>query len=144
MAGSFESIGSRMRRILEQMTEVERLIDLLETQPTVQDKQDAVPLQLREGHVGFEDVSFAYDPRQMTISHMNFEAKPGQKVALVGETGAGKSTILKLLLRLRDPSHGRIMIDGQHIHDVTIRSVREHVGVVSQVGSRSPVGCLYF
>ena len=123
---------------MDNIIDIEQLLNLLETEPTVWEKEDAKQLQLRDGGVHFEDVCFAYNSRQPVIKHMSFEAKPGSKVAIVGSTGAGKSTVLKLLLRVRDVGQGSIKIDGQDIRDVTIQSLRDHVAVVPQVGTWTP------
>ena len=123
---------------MDHIIDIEHLLNLLETEPTVQEKEDAEQLRLRDGGVRFEDVCFAHDSRQSIIKHMSFEAKAGSKVAIVGSTGAGKSTVLKLLLRVRDVGQGSIKIDGQDIRDVTIQSLRDQVAVVPQVGTWTP------
>jgi ABC-type multidrug transport system fused ATPase/permease subunit len=118
---------------MDDMLNLERVVEILETKPTVADKEGAAELQVKSGSISFENVSAAYDPRQETLKKVSFVAKPGEKMALVGESGAGKSTILKLLLRLYDITAGSIKIDGQDIRDVTIASLRARIGVVPQV-----------
>jgi ABC-type multidrug transport system fused ATPase/permease subunit len=104
--------------------DAERLLEFFETKPTVVDKKDAKELQLLKGEVKFEKVEFSYDARKPTLNGVNFTVAGGSTIALVGETGSGKSTILKLLNRFYDVSAGSIQIDGQDIRDVTLsRSV---------------------
>ncbi len=122
-----------LRGLMNDIVNAERLLELLETKPTIQDKEGAQALELRAGNVSFKDVSFAYDGRQPIMKKVGFEAHSGEKVALVGQTGAGKTTICKLLSRLYDVSGGTIKIDDQDVRDVTIASLRECIGVVPQV-----------
>lgn len=105
-------------------------MELLETEPTV--KNGAAEFELGEGAIVFEGVNFSYDGIKPIIKDLDFSAIPGQKVALVGETGCGKSTILKLLFRLYDVGSGSIKIDGQNLRDVTVESLRSCIGVVPQ------------
>ena len=84
------------------------------------------------GEVAFEDVSFAYPGGPLILSHVSFVARPGTSVALVGQTGAGKSTAMNLLQRLWDPVAGAVMIDGQDLRSVSLESLRAHIGVVFQ------------
>lgn len=114
------------------LTDSERLLVLLQTKPSVTDKPTAYPLELKSGEVVFKDVDFAYDPRKQTLSKVSFIAKPGMTVALVGETGGGKSTLMKLLYRYYDINGGSIRIDGQDIRDVTLDSLRDSFGLVPQ------------
>ncbi|KAG4441710.1 hypothetical protein IFR05_002789 [Cadophora sp. M221] len=110
----------------------ESLLVLLQTKPNVANKEGARDLGLVNGNVEFKNVNFSYDPRQTIIKDLSISAKPGDTIALVGTTGAGKSTILKLLLRFYDVSSGQIEIDGHDICDVTPSSLREVLGVVPQ------------
>ena len=86
------------------------------------------------GHVEFRGVTFAYDKRQPAVRGLNFSALPGQTIALVGPTGAGKSTALALLHRTFDPQSGAITIDGTDIRDMTLTALRRNIGVVFQEG----------
>ncbi|EKG20786.1 Putative ABC transporter protein [Macrophomina phaseolina MS6] len=110
----------------------ERLLQLLQTRSSVQDAADAEPLCAPAGRVDFTSVTFAYDPRKPALRDVTLTAYPGQTIALVGQTGGGKSTLLKLLFRFYDPSAGRICIDGQDIRHVTLSSLRAAFGVVPQ------------
>ncbi|KFY53488.1 hypothetical protein V496_07548 [Pseudogymnoascus sp. VKM F-4515 (FW-2607)] len=125
-------LSSQYKWLLSDLVAAERLLVLLQTKPNVTDKEGAHDLGLVKGHVEFRNVNFSYDPRQTTIKDLNISAKPGSTIALVGTTGAGKSTILKLLLRFYDVSSGQIEIDGHDICDVTLSSLREVLGVVPQ------------
>ncbi len=98
----------------------------------MQDEPDAAPLPPVEGHVRFEHVSFAYFGQHTVLSDVSFEARPGQVIALLGATGSGKSTIINLIPRFYDPTHGRITIDGHDIRHVTLNSLRAQVGIVLQ------------
>lgn len=101
--------------------DAERLLELFQTKATVIDRTDAKPLVLTKGEVEFNNVSFAYDNRKPTLKEVNFSIPAGKSVALVGETGGGKSTILKLIDRFYDVKSGSITIDGQDIRDVTLQ-----------------------
>ena len=138
LLGSVNLLRYYARDIMDHMVDTERILDILEMQPSVRDREGAKELRLEGGDVSFDQVYSAYDSRQMTLKNISFHARPGEKIALVGETGAGKSTLLKLLFRLYDVSSGSIKIDHQDIRDVTIRSIRESIGVVPQVISRIP------
>lgn len=106
---------------------------LFQTNPTVRHQATAQRLELTAGEVQFEDVSFGYEPEDLILKNISFLARPNQKVALVGLTETGKSTILKLLFRLYDVTNGRIEIDGQDLRNITIDSLREVIGVISNV-----------
>ena len=111
------------------------ILELLATKPTIVDGPHAKPLEKVQGHIIFENISFAYGFRENegnAISSLNLTIQPGQKVALVGASGAGKSTILSLLLRFYDPQQGRVCIDGQDLRDLTLHSLREQIGIVTQ------------
>jgi glucan exporter ATP-binding protein len=105
---------------------------ILDSRSSVPEKPEAVPLQARSGEVVFDDVSFAYPGGPNILTDCSFVARPGSTVALVGQTGAGKSTAMALLQRLWDPSKGKVTIDGQDLRDVTLESLRGAIGVVFQ------------
>jgi len=100
--------------------DAERLLELFQTKPTIADMPNAKPLKFGKGLVKFDHVSFAYDERKPTLKDVSFEVPPGKTVALVGETGGGKSTILKLIDRFYDVKSGSISIDSQDIRDVCL------------------------
>ncbi len=110
----------------------ERIIDLLEVVPEVQDSNTAYPAPQLVGQVTFDRVSFGYEANQTILQEISFTATPGQKIALVGASGGGKSTLVSLLLRLYDPHSGLITIDGQDIREYTLDSLRRQISVVLQ------------
>jgi ABC-type transport system involved in Fe-S cluster assembly fused permease/ATPase subunit len=121
-----------IRRVSQMLTDSERLLQLMLTKPTVTSEPNAPDIVINHGEVSFEHVAFAYDPRRPLLKDVNFKAKPGQTIALVGETGGGKSTILKLLYRYYDMAQGSIKIDGQDIKHVSLDSLRDSFGFVPQ------------
>ena len=110
----------------------ERIFHLLDTDPEIVDKPDAPALAAVNGHVRFDDVTFGYDPEQPVLNEIELEARPGETIALVGPTGAGKTSIVNLLMRFYDVQEGSITIDGNDLRDVQIRSLRRQVGMVLQ------------
>ncbi len=111
---------------------VTKLRTLLTTEPTVLEAPDAVDLPPVEGNITFEDVTFGYDPETPVISDINLTIAAGETVAFVGPTGAGKSTLAKLVTRFYDPTAGRVLIDGHDLRGVTLESLRSQLGVVPQ------------
>ncbi|KAI5360861.1 putative Type 1 protein exporter [Septoria linicola] len=126
------NVSYSIRKVSSMVIDSERLLQLLTTKPTVVDKPEAKQIEVSSGEVCFEHVDFFYDKRKQTLKDVNFTVKPGQTVAFVGETGGGKSTILKLLYRYYDVNEGAIRIDGQDIRDVTLDSLRDAFGMVPQ------------
>jgi ATP-binding cassette subfamily B protein len=114
------------------MAASERIFEIMDTQPQVQESPDAVELPTIVGHVEYENVSFAYEEGEYVLHDIFLTAEPGQTVAIVGPTGAGKSTIVNLLARLYDLQEGAIIVDGYNIKDVTLRSLRNQMGIVLQ------------
>lgn len=110
----------------------EWLFQLLQTKTSIVEKEGAPVLDVKKGRVEFENVGFFYMAERPILQGVSFVAEPGQTVALVGQTGGGKSTILKLLYRFYDVNNGAITIDGQDIRDVTLDSLRESLGIVPQ------------
>ncbi|OLN96122.1 Heavy metal tolerance protein 1 [Colletotrichum chlorophyti] len=125
-------LSHNYRYFMSDLVDAERLLDLLQTKSTIVERENAWHLHCVNGHVAFENVRFSYDSRRSTIQGLSVSAAPGQTIALVGETGAGKSSIMKLLLRFYDVTSGRITIDGHDIRDITLSSLRECLGVVPQ------------
>ncbi len=109
-----------------------KLRGLLETSPEVTEKPDAIELPAIEGEIVFDHVTFGYDPAVPVIHDVNLRIAPGETVAFVGSTGAGKSTLAKLITRFYDPTEGRVLIDGYDLRDVTFISLRSQLGVVPQ------------
>jgi ABC-type transport system involved in Fe-S cluster assembly fused permease/ATPase subunit len=120
------------RHISSSLIDAERLLQLLNTKPSVADQEGAKDLVVGAGNVEFKGVEFAYDERKPIIKGVDLQAEGGQTIAFVGETGGGKSTMLKLLFRFYDITAGSIMIDGQDLRSVTQASLRDALGLVPQ------------
>jgi ABC-type transport system involved in Fe-S cluster assembly fused permease/ATPase subunit len=124
--------GTFYRVIQNSMISSERLLELFKEQPTVLDKPDAKTLNSCNGDIRFKDVRFAYDTRKDALQGMDFHCKPGTTTAFVGESGGGKSTVFRLLFRFYNVQAGSILVDGKDVQDITIDSLRRHIGVVPQ------------
>jgi ATP-binding cassette subfamily B protein len=111
---------------------VNKLRDLVDTEPEVSERTDAVELPPIEGAIVFDHLSFGYVPDRLVIEDVDLQVAPGETVAFVGPTGAGKSTLAKLVTRFYDPTVGRVLIDGYDLRDVTMHSLRSQLGVVPQ------------
>ncbi len=125
-------LGMILPAISQAEVSAERIFEILDTVPEVMEKPGAPELQASSGHVRFENVSFSYGKHAGILKDISFEAQPNQVVALLGQTGSGKSTVVNLIPRFYDPSTGRICIDGQDIREVTIDSLRAQIGMVLQ------------
>ena len=132
LANPVRRLGIIIPALAMASTAAARIFAILDVESEVQDAAGARPLVVKEGVVRFEDVAFAYDDGHPVLQGIEFTAAPGAVVALVGATGAGKSTIINLLLRFYDPTAGRVLVDGQDIRNVTLRSLRRQIGVVLQ------------
>ncbi|HIH89594.1 TPA: ABC transporter ATP-binding protein [Candidatus Bathyarchaeota archaeon] len=110
----------------------ERVFEIVDTKPEINDKPDAKPLHEIEGDVVFEDVGFSYDGKTPVLDDVSFHAEPGQTIALVGPTGAGKTTMINIISRFYDIQCGYIRIDGTDVRDVTHESLRKQIGTVLQ------------
>ena len=125
-------IATSYRRIASMLVDAERLLQLLMTKPSVADQEGARELAVGDCKVEFKNVGFSYDARKPILQDVSFAIEPGQTVAFVGETGGGKSTMLKLLYRFYDVTAGSITIDRQDLRSVTLTSLREVLGIVPQ------------
>ena len=126
-------LAQRYNTFQSTMAASERLFELLDLEPDLVDAPDAQPLPPARGEVEFDHVSFAYREGEKHVLHdMVLHAKPGDRIALVGETGAGKSTIIRLLARFYDVTGGALRIDGHDVRDVTSDSLRQQLGIVLQ------------
>ncbi|MDE2565825.1 MAG: ABC transporter ATP-binding protein/permease, partial [Burkholderiales bacterium] len=125
-------LGVIYRELKQSLTDLEKMFGLLEKHREVDDRPGAQPLQVREGRVRFEHVSFAYEPARPILHDVSFEIPPGKTVAVVGPSGAGKSTLARLLYRFYDITSGAITIDGQELRSVTQASLRAAIGIVPQ------------
>ena len=119
-------------RLFENIGTVNDGMNTLTKPQTILDKPNCPPLNVTSGEIKFNDLSFAYDPAKPLLSHFNLTIKPGEKVGLIGRSGAGKSTIVNLLLRFYEAQQGTITIDGQNIMDVQQESLRSQIGLVTQ------------
>jgi ATP-binding cassette subfamily B protein len=119
------------------MAALDKIFELLDEQPDLVDRPDAVKLGRLRGEIAFERVSFAYgagDDAALALAEIDLTIAPGQTVALVGATGAGKSTFAKLVARFYDPTRGRVLVDGHDLREVSARSLRSQLGIVPQEG----------
>ena len=115
------------------MTGVERFFQVMDADVEIFDEPGAKDLEVKKGEVTFENVSFSYaDDGKQVLSHINLHVNPGENVALVGPSGGGKTTLCNLIPRFYDVDEGRILIDGENIHDVTLKSLRDQIGFVQQ------------
>ncbi|WP_109059234.1 ABC transporter ATP-binding protein [Aggregatibacter aphrophilus] len=119
-------------RLFENIGTVNDGMNTLTKPQTILDKPNCPPLNVTRGEIKFNDLSFAYDPAKPLLSYFNLTIKPGEKVGLIGRSGAGKSTIVNLLLRFYEAQQGTITIDGQNIMDVQQESLRSQIGLVTQ------------
>jgi len=123
----------RMNAALQRgLSGARRVFDLLDEAPEALERPGAVPLARPCDHIAFHGVSFGYDPARPVLRDVSFSAKVGEVVAIVGPTGAGKTTLVNLIPRLYDPTVGRIALDGRDIRTVTLRSLRQQIGLVTQ------------
>jgi ATP-binding cassette subfamily B protein len=125
-------LGFAYREIKQGLTDMEQMFALLDVPAEVRDAPDAVPLALGAGEIRFEDVRFGYRPDREILKGVSFTVPPGRMLAIVGPTGAGKSTISRLLFRFYDVTGGRVLVDGQDVRGMTQQSLRAAIGVVPQ------------
>jgi ABC-type multidrug transport system fused ATPase/permease subunit len=114
------------------MAALDKIFDLLDEEPDVRDAEHAIDLPEVRGEILFDDVTFSYGGETLALDRVSLDIPPGQTVALVGSTGAGKSTLAKLVARFYDPDEGRVLIDGHDLRDVRERSLRAQLGTVPQ------------
>jgi ATP-binding cassette subfamily B protein len=126
------NLSNLYNQLVTNVTGAERIFDIMDTKPDIVDQEGVIELPPIEGAVRFDHVSFAYDENTMVLNDVSFQVKPGETIALVGPTGAGKTTIVNLISRFYDIQQGNIFIDGYNIKDVSIESLRNQLGVMTQ------------
>ena len=132
LIGPFSSAARVFAQVREAQGATQRVFEILDTGSEVSDSPTATTLPPVSGHIRAEHIGFAYDPRQPVLMDMSFEAKPGELVAIVGPTGAGKTTVMNLLHRFYDPTEGHISIDGHDLRHVTMDSWYRQIALVPQ------------
>ena len=131
--GPIRGLSGLSNTVYQASAGAERIIEFLDQHPRVVESQQPIRLARATGLVRFEDVSFRYPTRQASsIKNVSFELEPGQTLVVVGHSGAGKSTIIKLLLRFYDPDSGRILLDGNNLRDLSLDSLRANIAVILQ------------
>jgi len=126
------NLGNFYNSIINAMAYLERIFETIDEDPVVADLPGAVEMPQIKGAVEFENVVFSYDEGEVVLDNVSFKVKPGETIALVGATGAGKSTIVSLISRFYDVDSGRVLIDGTDVRDVTLKSLRKQMGVMLQ------------
>ena len=128
------SLAATFNQFTNQVTSAQRVFELLDTESILQEIPDAEELKVTEGEVDFRNITFAYpdEPETEVLHDMSLSVRPGEMIALVGPTGAGKTTIVNLISRFYDPVSGQVLIDGQDISKVTLASLRSNIGVMTQ------------
>src|SRR3982075_106333 len=132
LIGRLEHVVQFANRMVMDAPRIKEFFEVLDTEPAVRDRPDALDPGRLRGLVEFKDVSFSYDGKRAAVADLTFTALPGETVALVGATGAGKSTALALLHRAFDPQSGAIKIDGMDIRELKLAALRHNIGVVFQ------------
>ena len=127
-----ETISTTVGSLQDVFMQLKMAFDLADLQPEIRDRPGAVDVGRARGHVRFEHVDFSYSGRTDTLADVSFDAAPGEVVAIVGPTGAGKSTMVSLIPRFYAPKSGRITLDGRDLRDVTLKSLRRQVSIVLQ------------
>jgi ATP-binding cassette, subfamily B, multidrug efflux pump len=131
--GPVSAISRTYSMLLSAMASAERIFQFLDTPPEVADKPDAVAMPRIAGDVRLENVSFRYDPTEADVLHsINLHVKAGETIAVVGPTGAGKSTLINVIMRLYDPTEGRVLVDGNDLRDVKLATLRAQMAIVLQ------------
>ena len=126
------NLSNFYNQIITNIAGAERIFEILDTKPEITDDQNVSELPPIRGEVEFQDVSFSYDAQTKVLNHINFHINPGETIALVGPTGAGKTTIVNLISRFYDIQEGRILIDGYDVKKVSIESLRRQMGIMTQ------------
>lgn len=128
------NLANFYNKIVTNISAAERVFDILDTEPDIRDEEGAAQLPRIEGRVEFDHVSFAYsdEPDVMVLKDVSFKVKQGETIALVGPTGAGKSTVINLISRFYNATRGRVLVDDTDVKSVTLKSLREQMGIMTQ------------
>jgi ATP-binding cassette subfamily B protein len=126
------NISNFYNQLVTNMSGAERIFEILDIDPDIKDRQDAKPLPEIKGDVSFRNVTFGYDEGQQVLKDVSFDVSAGQTIALVGSTGAGKTTVANLISRFYEVTSGEVLIDGYNVNDVTLESLRSQIGVMPQ------------
>lgn len=126
------NLSNFYNKLVTNITGAERIFDILDTKPEITDQENVSELPQINGRVEFDHVSFAYDEETIVLNDVSFTVEPGQTIALVGPTGAGKTTIVNLISRFYDVQKGNIYIDGNNVKEVSIESLRKQLGIMTQ------------
>ena len=128
------NLANFYNKIVTNISAAERVFDILDTEPDIRDDEGAAQLPRIEGRVEFDHVSFAYsdEPDVMVLKDVSFKVKQGETIALVGPTGAGKSTVINLISRFYNATRGRVLVDDTDVKSVTLKSLREQMGIMTQ------------
>ncbi|HPU63266.1 MAG TPA: ABC transporter ATP-binding protein, partial [Mobilitalea sp.] len=126
------NLSNFYNKLITNISGAERIFDILDTKPDIADREDVIEMPPIKGEVKFEHVSFAYDGDTKVLNDVSFTVKPGETIALVGPTGAGKTTIVNLISRFYDVQEGNVYIDGYNVKDVSIESLRKQMGIMTQ------------
>lgn len=126
------NLSNFYNQLVTNISGAERIFDIMDTKPDIADGENVTELPEIKGNVRFDHVSFAYDANTKVLNDVSFDIKPGETIALVGPTGAGKTTIVNLISRFYDIQEGNIYIDGYNIKDVSIESLRKQMGIMTQ------------
>jgi ATP-binding cassette, subfamily B, bacterial len=127
-----DAIGDVLTDMQNSLVSAERVFEVLDIKPEIKARPGAKSPMEVQGNVVFDSVSFGYDPSRQVVHHINFGARAGDVVALVGPTGAGKTTIASLLMRFYDPDSGRVTLDGEDLRDLSVQTLRDNVALVLQ------------
>lgn len=130
--GPIMNLSNLYNQLITNVAGAERIFEIMDIEPDIKDASKAKALPAIKGEVEFKNLTFGYDENVKVLEHVNFKIQPGETIALVGPTGAGKTTIVNLISRFYEAQDGQILIDGHDIYDVTIESLRGQMGIMTQ------------